>query len=80
MSTPSLINDRYFGFDSSGLPPVVPNLAGRVKRGSSHGPAQAPRPNPHSPRLPIPRGTVALKLPAISCLGAFRTPAAVPGG
>jgi hypothetical protein len=72
MSTPSLINDRYSGFDSPGLPPVVPNLAsgpssrGRsyyrsfytsigpalcivcrpVKRGSRHGPAQAPRPNP----------------------------------
>lgn len=32
MSTPSLINDRYSGFDSPGLPPVVANLASGPSR------------------------------------------------
>ena len=37
MSTPSLINDRYSGFDSPGLPPVVANLAsGPSSRGRSY--------------------------------------------
>ena len=37
MSTPSLIDDRYSGFDSPGLPPVVPNLAsGPSSRGRSY--------------------------------------------
>jgi hypothetical protein len=37
MSTPSLINDRYSGFDSPSLPPVVANLAsGPSSRGRSY--------------------------------------------
>ena len=37
MSTPSLINDRYSGFDSPGLPPAVANLAsGPSSRGRSY--------------------------------------------